>query len=106
MNSLRLSLMAATCLLSLSSIAGPEEFSAHKAEALATMDKRIANLNEAKTCMTAAADKEAMKNCHMALKEDRMEMHGEMMNKKKNRMEERMKKMEEKKVEMDKKTGP
>lgn len=50
------------------------DINAMKTEANARLDKRIASLQEAKTCISAAADKEAMKACHANLKEDRMEM--------------------------------
>lgn len=73
------------------------DFSSRKAEVIAHMDTRIAAINEAKACVSTAADKEAMKKCHEGLKEDRMAMKMEHMEKKMNRMEMRKQKLEAKK---------
>jgi opacity protein-like surface antigen len=73
------------------------DISARKTEVLAHMDARIAALTEAKSCISAAADKEAMKKCHDGLKDDRMAMKMEHMDKKINRMEMRKNKLEAKK---------
>jgi hypothetical protein len=73
------------------------DINARKTEVMAQMDARIAALTEAKTCIAAATDKEAMKKCHDGLKEDRMAMKMEHMDKKINRMEMRKQKLEAKK---------
>jgi hypothetical protein len=73
------------------------DFSSRKAEVIAHMDTRIAAITEAKACVSAAADKEAMKKCHDGLKDDRMAMKMEHMDKKINRMEMRKQKLEAKK---------
>ncbi len=73
------------------------DINARKAEVLAHMDSRIAALQEAKNCISAATDKESMKKCHDALKDDRMAMKMEHMDKKMNRMEMRKQKMDAKK---------
>lgn len=78
---------------------------AHKQEVLAHMDKRITALQEAKSCISAAADQESMKKCHESLKEDRMAMRHEHMDKKIQRADARKAKLEMKKMEMEKKSS-
>ena len=68
-----------------------------KAEVLAQMDTRIAAITAAKSCITAAMDKESMQKCHEMLKDERMAMKVEQMDKKINRMEMRKNKLEAKK---------
>lgn len=69
-----------------------------KEEMTANMDKRIANLQQAKTCISGAATKEDMKKCHEALKEDRQEMRQAHLAKREERLKEKMKKVEEQKA--------
>lgn len=71
-------LFAALLSLSIPAIAQEDKFEDKKAKMISHLEKRIANLNEAKTCVSGAADKEALKGCHAKLKEDRMEMREDM----------------------------
>lgn len=72
-------------------------FATHKAEMLANIEERITKLQEHKSCVAAANDKEAMKACREKMKDWREGERAEMQEKRKERMEKRMKKMEEKK---------
>ncbi len=72
-------------------------FSTHKAEMLANIEEQIAKLQEHKSCVSAANDKEAMKACRDKMKGWREGERAEMQEKRKERMEKRLKKMEEKK---------
>lgn len=67
-----------------------KNFETHKAEALKRIDEHLAKMNEHKTCVSAAADKEALKKCHEAMrefhqgmKEEMKEMHESMKEKRK-----------------------
>jgi hypothetical protein len=48
-----------------------ENFEENKAKAIARLDQRISMLQEAKTCISSAADKDALKACHKKHKESR-----------------------------------
>ncbi len=61
-----------------------------KTEATARMDKRIAMLQEAKTCVAAATTKEAVRTCQKNLREDHNEMKNEMKGKREGFKAERM----------------
>lgn len=50
-----------------------KNFEGHKAEVVKHVDEKIAKLNAHKTCVSAAADKEALKKCHESMKEFRHE---------------------------------
>ncbi len=72
-------------------------FATHKSEMLANIEERIAKLQEHKSCVSSANDKEAMKACREKMKDWRDGERSEMQEKRKERMEKRLKKMEEKK---------
>lgn len=72
-----------------------------KAEMTANLDKRIASLQEAKSCISGATSKEDMKKCHHELKEDRQEMKKAHLEKREGRIKERMKKLEEQKAKTE-----
>jgi hypothetical protein len=48
-----------------------ENFQEQKAFVSQILDKRIAALSEAKSCVAGAADREALRKCHEELKDDR-----------------------------------
>jgi hypothetical protein len=50
-----------------------ESFEQSKAQALSMIDSRTKALQEAKTCVSAAANYEALKKCHESMKEHRKE---------------------------------
>lgn len=84
------------CLMTLN-VSAQEDISTAKTEMSANLDKRIANLQEAKTCVSNAQNKEDLKNCHHALKEDHMEMKQHRLMKREERLKEKMQKVEQKK---------
>jgi hypothetical protein len=90
-------LILSALLLSVVARAENEDFAKHKTEVMAHVEERMQKLQELKSCVNSAADKEAMKACHKDMKEWRQGEREERMEKRKGRMEERMKKMEEKK---------
>lgn len=95
---MKILLLGSLIVISLSAIADDKKddgFAAHKTEALAGLDKRISAMQEHKTCVTAANDKDAMKVCHEKMKDFRMENRSEHMGKRHERMGEKMKKHEE-----------
>ncbi|MCB0351804.1 MAG: hypothetical protein KDD38_11515, partial [Bdellovibrionales bacterium] len=67
-----------------------ENFAKRKTEMLEGIDKKIAAMQEHKTCVSAASDKDAMKKCHEKMKAFREENRGEHMGMRKERMEKRM----------------
>ena len=78
-----------------SALAAEENFEKGKSEALSELDQRIQKLQENRTCMSAAANRDAMKKCHESMKDWREGKKHEMMEKKQMRMEERMKERSE-----------
>lgn len=80
-----------------SSVFAEADIATAKAEMTANLDQRIANLQEAKTCVANAAQREDMKKCHQGLKEDHLEMKSQRLNKREARLKEKMQKVEEKK---------
>lgn len=68
-------------------------FEDRKKEALSRIEERIQKLQEHKSCISAAADKEAFKACHGKMKEWREDKKDEM----RERKEERQKRREERK---------
>lgn len=78
-----------------------KDFGTHKAEVLKHLDEKIAKLNEHKTCVTAAADKDAFKKCHESMKEFRHEKKAEW----KEKREEMKEKRKEKKEKRSKKSS-
>lgn len=76
-------------------------FEENKAKILANLDERMGKLQEHKACVSAAADKDAMKACREKMKGWREMEKEERMAKRKERMDKRMKKMESKHKNMD-----
>ena len=62
-----------------------KSFEEHKTMMTQKIDKKIANLNEAKTCVQGAKDKEALKACHEKMREQKKEMKKEWKDKKKDK---------------------
>ena len=58
-----------------------KSFEEKKSMMLSFIDQRIANLNEHKSCIQSAVDKEALKVCHAKFKEEREELKTNMKNK-------------------------
>tara|TARA_B100001971_G_scaffold215195_1_gene260250 strand:- start:76795 stop:77097 length:303 start_codon:yes stop_codon:yes gene_type:complete len=50
-----------------------EKFALFKKRALENIDKRIAQMQKARTCISNASDREAMKSCRADMKEHRQE---------------------------------
>lgn len=100
-----LKLLVLGILVSSAAFAADEEnFAKRKEEMLANMSERIQKMEEMKTCVNSAADKEALKACHKGMKEwregekgERMEKHRGMLEKRKAKIDEKMKAMDEKK---------
>ncbi len=71
-------LTVAMILLSFNVLADDKEdgkpFEERKAHALQRVEERISKLNEHNACISAAADKEALKGCHQKMKAHRQEM--------------------------------
>lgn len=59
-----------------------KNFDEMKAKMSQHLDERIANLSEAKSCVSAATTKEALKDCHQKLKAEREQMKAEWQKKK------------------------
>lgn len=73
-------LVAALCLGSLASFADEHEgktFEEKKAKMSQHLEERLAHINEAKACVSAAADEAALKVCKEKMKEHRKEMKKE-----------------------------
>lgn len=80
-----------------------ENFETHKQEALKRIDERLAKLQEHKTCVTAAANGDAMKACHEKMKAFREEMREEGMENRMEKMDKRMEKMKARQEKMKEK---
>lgn len=91
-------LIITTLTLSMTAYAEPDIATA-KSEMTANLDKRIAALQEAKTCVSSAGTPEDLKKCHQSLKEDRMEMRKDRLEKKESRLKDRLQKIEDQKAE-------
>lgn len=76
-----------------------EGFAERKAHILKELDERAAKLQEHKTCVAAAADRDALKACRGKMKEWRHDEREERMEHKKDRLEKRRERLEEKKKE-------
>ncbi len=87
-------LIAGLCLFSLTAFADETEegagknFEEHKAKMIEGIDKRIAGMNELKSCVSAAKDRDAVKACREKMKDMREDMREE----RKERKEKRKKK--------------
>jgi len=75
-------------------------FAQMKQEALKRIDERISSLNQAKTCISSAADADALKKCHAARKEEMKGMRMEMKGAKIEKIEKMQQKLENKKQKM------
>lgn len=91
-------LVTGLCLFSLAAFADNHEegsgknFEEQKAQIIQNLDKRIAGLNEMKSCISAAADKAAAKACREKFKEAKEDMKEEWKEKKRSLQEMRKKK--------------
>lgn len=63
------------------------DFPTAKQKILDSIEKRIADMNEHKACVSAATDKEGLKKCHQAIQEKRKAMREEWKAKKKEHKE-------------------
>lgn len=105
-------IVTASLLLALSSnISTAEEdgkdtaqFATRKTEILKQIDERISKMQEHKTCVSSANDREAMKACHEKMKQYRMSEREEHMDEKMGRMEERKGRIEARKNKMKEKS--
>ncbi|MCM2281724.1 MAG: hypothetical protein NDI61_07745 [Bdellovibrionaceae bacterium] len=103
----------AAALIFSSSLAFAEEtaapaadmFNEMKTSFLSMLDERITNLNEAKTCVSSATNREEMKKCHSALKQDRMEMLEKMKAAREERRERRKEMREQRREEKNEHSG-
>lgn len=76
-----------------------EEFAAHKTEIMGELDQHIQKLQEHKTCVSNAADREAMKACRATMKEFRKGERKEHHDRRKAFMKKRLDKMDAEKSE-------
>lgn len=76
-----------------------------KQEMTKHLDERIQSLQAAKTCVTAAADRDALRSCRDQAREDMMEHRGEMHDRKMKHHSDRKARIEEHKKSMQGK-GP
>lgn len=82
-------LVTGLCLFSLAAFADNHEegegktFEEKKANMLQQIDSKIAHMNEMKSCVSAAADKDALKACREKMKEHREDMKEKWQEKKK-----------------------
>lgn len=81
--------MACSMLLLTFSTYAQEDLSKAKEMMNQGLDARIANLQNAKSCVSAASTKEALKACHKQLKESQSESKEKMQGIRKTRREER-----------------
>lgn len=72
-----------------------DNFAERKTQALANIDKRIAMMNEMKTCISGASDQAALKTCHQKMREEHKGM-------KMDRMDHKIQKMQERKAKIAK----
>ncbi len=72
------------------------DFGKHKTEASARIDQRIAELNNLKSCINSAANKDAIKSCHEKHKDSAQNMRAE-------HLQDRMERLEKKKAELQQK---
>lgn len=92
-----LKFIAALFLISLPALAEDNSvFEARKAEALKEIDQHISKLNEHKTCVSNAKDKESLKTCHEAMKDFRQDRRMEHMGNRRDRLDKKMEKLKEK----------
>jgi hypothetical protein len=70
-------------------------FEEHKKEILTKIDKRIAMMNEHKSCVSACTSQEALKKCREGMKEDREEFHKENKEARGQKIDARIKKLQE-----------
>ncbi len=95
-------LFAVLVLASLSSFAfanevKEENFEKTKTMMLESMDKRISNLQAGKTCVSAAKNREQLKECHKTMRSSMEELKKDSDNKRKAWREKRKEKKEKKK---------
>lgn len=72
-----------------------DDFAAHKAKATAEIDEHIKSLQDHKSCVSAAENKDGMRACREKMKEFRQSERVEHMEKRQERMQKRMDKMKE-----------
>jgi hypothetical protein len=73
-------------------------FEEHKKEILSKIDKRIAMMNEHKSCVSSASSKDALKKCRESIKEEKNEMQKENKEERAQKIDERIKKLQEMKT--------
>lgn len=81
--------------------ANDEQFAKNKADMVERLDKRITMLNEAKACVSSAADQASMAKCRSEIRGDMMEHRKDMKGKHRERIDGRIKRLEEQKARMD-----
>jgi hypothetical protein len=74
-----------------------DEFAAHKTEILAEIDGRIQKMQEHKSCVSAATNKEALMACRSTMKAWRESEHAQHAEKAKGRIDEKIKKLQDRK---------
>ena len=77
------------------------DFSKHKAEMLGHIEEKIQKMQEHKTCISGASDKDALKKCHESMRDWHKSERREHREKRKERMGKRMDKMNQKMQKMD-----
>ncbi len=71
-----------------------DNFEKHKAAAMEHVDKRLAALQEHKSCVTSAKDMAGMKACQAKMKDFRMDMREDHLKNKRDRIDKKLNKMQ------------
>jgi len=85
------------CARSFADEGNSANFEKHKAEVVKEIDERTQKLQEHKTCISSAANHDALKACHSKMKEWRQSERAEHLEKRKAHLDERIQKLQEKK---------
>ncbi len=80
-----------------------DNFEKMKANATEMIGKRIKMLQENQSCIQAATNRDGLRKCHEAIKEDRKELRSELMEKREERLKEREEKIKARKEKMEEK---
>lgn len=72
------------------------QFEENKAKAIKHLEDRASNIQEAKTCASAASDRDALRDCFKNLHAKQSDMRMDFMEKRQDRMGKRMERMQKK----------
>lgn len=80
----------------ISAVAEEGDFATHKAEVLKHVDGRIQNLQEHKTCVNSAANRDGLKDCRAKMKDEHQDRKAHRLERRKERLEKRADRLEQK----------